>query len=1459
MAGERKKVELRDYFEKLGGLWQDVFEGIDGFFEEVRQGKHQKALAVGGILLILAILAIFIFVQSQSLDLRIVDENGNPVAGARVQLFDGITGELIGETVTDENGVAHFDGVDPNRPYTYKVEKNGFEDSTGSYDPKNPGSSTLVLKKRPGLEFQNPPKLPEISVSPGPNIIRPSASPVPWNNPWPNASPGPNPVQYVVDSRLIVTTLDSETNATVANALITLKDAATATFLAQGRTNSQGTLSANVKRGSSVAIQARADGYNPSDAVIVPIDAAENSAIVRLLSENSANSAKGNVTVVDEQGQPIEGARVQVFASPSLLDQLTGLLGFIQVSLEKLRTYVVLASKTGYLEASANLSADGNVTLVLRPNPDFGEATLTVSTLNADASPAINARVTVFQQVQGQFIDVQSQSTSALGAAVFAGLSAQEYRINATAPAGQPSASRDVTLENGSNQLNITFDPTILVTPTPPPFNGTQHRACLNQPLALSNASGGTYNYTLSDLTGSQASFAITQDALTLCTNPSLACTYALAGETVENLALAEATGIRVRITAIDLQDQCVDLLAGGGPSMSSCGEQGPQVCGTNGVTYANTCTATEAGATWITEGACGLACTADYVPVCGADIRTYDNLCLARQAEAEPVTTGECPPTKVTNVPAGFSAIAPYGSGRLLATTCQAGDGNNAFYSHAADAGNWGRFAMEPGIPDLQYPQAYLVAGESACTLTFQDAGEPTYAPVLRQGYNFIAGPPTASTFNEVRGNCPAYSSLTATPTPSPTPSPSPAPTATPGDLTEARYSVIAALTGIVDFCDRDYYPVGSSTAEQQSAQEYVSAPPDADEYAVILRHLDLASTETLTDAQKLEVYREYKRLRAIGMTASGSGFEFSTHETIPYTQQGGGTYLVTGTVSGATVTINQRTASPLVCPICLAQGTRIDTPNGPVSVQELQEGDAVYTENTQGKRIEGVVLKVTRRNAQPGQKIVHIVLDDGRQAWISAGHPLPDGRTIGQISVGDKIDGATVTNVDLKPYETEATYDLLPDGFTGVYWANGIPVKSTLFETKSAKFSANNATMTNRLDFSSNNAPTLPNPDRRLYRCWHNPAPGALDHILSADPNCEGITSDGQIGLIYSTPQTGTTPLYRCRWNGGHIETGSAVCENAPGAVNEGILGHILSASTPGFVPLYRCRGLQNSDHMSSTDGQCENPPAYQNEGILGQISITGIIPTPTPTPIASVTPTPNPTPNEPAITIYAAWGVRGVDGLQRIAPEKPLEPGHGYMVYYDGSAGDTCSMGASVCPPIATPDCINGGYLNYPNGQFDANGCPIGPVCTPPTPSSSPAPTAIPEPDSMIYTCTPSEVTSDNPSSIFVAYGDIVNLCGGTAAYPFGKIYANPQPNTVPLYGCGSWLMLVNFCGYSGAANFLGYLPTQPTPGLAALYRCEFRRTYIVEEFYTFSPTCNNDYGYVVVETLGYFKQA
>jgi hypothetical protein len=76
----------------------------------------------------------------------------------------------------------------------------------------------------------------------------------------------------------------------------------------------------------------------------------------------------------------------------------------------------------------------------------------------------------------------------------------------------------------------------------------------------------------------------------------------------------------------------------------------------------------------------------------------------------------------------------------------------------------------------------------------------------------------------------------------------------------------------------------------------------------------------------------------------------------------------------------------------------------------------------------------------------VIELRLDDGRVLRASAGHPTADGRTLGALAVGDVVDGAHVVSVERVPYTATETYDILPAGETGFYWADGILMGSTL-----------------------------------------------------------------------------------------------------------------------------------------------------------------------------------------------------------------------------------------------------------------------------------------------------------------------------------------------------------------------------------------------------------------------------
>lgn len=288
----------------------------------------------------------------------------------------------------------------------------------------------------------------------------------------------------------------------------------------------------------------------------------------------------------------------------------------------------------------------------------------------------------------------------------------------------------------------------------------------------------------------------------------------------------------------------------------------------------------------------------------------------------------------------------------------------------------------------------------------------------------------------------------LTPTPAPTPTTALSATPSAPASGLpvVELKYRVFADV-GRPWYCDPDYWPIARQN-ELDSAREHIAEmQADAETYAAILGHNGIAPGATLTDEQLLGVYRDWKQLRALDLQPLGDLYTFSIRvQTGSGDKQTEGV-LVDGRIDrSGTMTIVQRAPTgPPICPICLAASTRIDTPLGPVAVTDLRVGDLVWTFDERGERIGAPILETGSAEAPAGHEVVRLALADGRSVTASPGHPLADGRPLGSVAVGDPVDGSTVVAVERLPYQGR-TYDLLPAGATGVYWADGVPVGSTL-----------------------------------------------------------------------------------------------------------------------------------------------------------------------------------------------------------------------------------------------------------------------------------------------------------------------------------------------------------------------------------------------------------------------------
>jgi hypothetical protein len=131
-----------------------------------------------------------------------------------------------------------------------------------------------------------------------------------------------------------------------------------------------------------------------------------------------------------------------------------------------------------------------------------------------------------------------------------------------------------------------------------------------------------------------------------------------------------------------------------------------------------------------------------------------------------------------------------------------------------------------------------------------------------------------------------------------------------------------------------------------------------------------------------------------------------------------------------------------------CLPAGTMVDAPQGATPIEQLRNGDVVWSVSETGARIKTTIQQVARRTVPPGHMMAHVRLADGREIMASPGHPTADGRTFGEVRTGDSLDGAPVTFAELLAFQQTSTYDILPAGPTGLYWANRILTGSTLRE---------------------------------------------------------------------------------------------------------------------------------------------------------------------------------------------------------------------------------------------------------------------------------------------------------------------------------------------------------------------------------------------------------------------------
>jgi hypothetical protein len=218
-------------------------------------------------------------------------------------------------------------------------------------------------------------------------------------------------------------------------------------------------------------------------------------------------------------------------------------------------------------------------------------------------------------------------------------------------------------------------------------------------------------------------------------------------------------------------------------------------------------------------------------------------------------------------------------------------------------------------------------------------------------------------------------------------------------------------------------------------------------DIFTAVAEQLGIDPEADHTNAQKLAIYRGWKVARAIQLEPIGNDRYRFDYLAQPVAGAMNGTRTA-GVVDGrGTITVEQEgPGEEPLCPICLDRATEIDTPSGPVPVDRLLLGDRVWTLDAGGRRVEGTVIALASVPAPAGHHVIRVALADGRSVTASPGHPLADGRTLGELSVGDIVDGSVIVDLEAIQYEGNETFDLVVSGETGLYLAGGIALASTI-----------------------------------------------------------------------------------------------------------------------------------------------------------------------------------------------------------------------------------------------------------------------------------------------------------------------------------------------------------------------------------------------------------------------------
>jgi hypothetical protein len=127
-----------------------------------------------------------------------------------------------------------------------------------------------------------------------------------------------------------------------------------------------------------------------------------------------------------------------------------------------------------------------------------------------------------------------------------------------------------------------------------------------------------------------------------------------------------------------------------------------------------------------------------------------------------------------------------------------------------------------------------------------------------------------------------------------------------------------------------------------------------------------------------------------------------------------------------------------------CAAPDTMIETPSGARTIASLRAGDRVLSVDHDAV-VAVPILEVVETPVEH-HEAVRLTFASGAVLFMSAGHPLADGRRFGDVAIGARVGDELVIDARTIPYPYDATYDILPDSDTHAYFASGVLVGSTL-----------------------------------------------------------------------------------------------------------------------------------------------------------------------------------------------------------------------------------------------------------------------------------------------------------------------------------------------------------------------------------------------------------------------------